>query len=225
MKKNIKIIILVLCLTFFTACTPEYNLDIKNGKVNETLIIGNVEDKYNASSFNNYYAILDEQKMYKQTFNNHTATYNYEYSFSKYNESNMVKSCYESFHLIEENDYYVLQTGLKFDCLSIQLGDYYSVGYDKLKVNIKVVDYEVLENNADSINGNTYSWIIDKTNYTNKPIILRFKENKKIIKKEEKKSKDNSNIYIFISIIIGMIIIGMIIGIYVLSLNKKHNKI
>jgi hypothetical protein len=214
MKK--KTILLIFIILFFTGCTPNYNIVIDDSLITEELIIPENDDHY-AERFSNLYSIVDKKKQYDFSVSENSAVFKYVYSFDEFNESNIIKSCYESFHLIKENDYYVLQTGLNFNCYPLQISDYEFVEFDELKINIKIVNYEVLENNADYINKNVYSWVINKNNYTNKPIIIKIKE------KEDKKT---NNIYLVVgSIILLICLIGLIIYIFINSLKNKNNKI
>lgn len=218
-KKYILIIILVLLLT---GCTPEYNLEIKSGRIIEKLIISQIPSNYTSSDFKSMLANPKDNKFYNKSFDNNVATYQYIYDFDNVSESNILNSCYNAFKFYEQNEYYVLQTGSKFNCYPYQINDFMFAEYERLNIKIKIDGYQVIENNADSIDGNIYIWVINEKNYNNKSIFLKFKRIK---------NYDNEKIESKVSLPIIIIILGILIFIvifavfYALNLNKKRNKL
>lgn len=226
MNKKIKLFICILLTVLVTGCTPEYNLEFKDGKVYETLKISNVPNKYNKSNFNPHPAIPTENKLYKVAFSNQIASYSYDYKFNEFYKSNMLKTCYNAHNLVKDGDAYLFQTGNKFMCYPYQEGDFNLYRYSKLVIKIKMTNYDVIENNADKVSNNTYIWYIDEKNFSSKIISIKFKEmEKQEIVVEQKIEKKSFNLFIIV-IIVGIIIaIAIILILYALNLNKKRNKL
>ena len=98
---------------------------------------------------------------------------------------------------------------------------------------------KVTFNNADSINGNTYTWKITKDNYDDKSISLAMQsiqdyKNDKALEEEERKSQaqkrkmeKQKQVTIKTLGIIGIVflIVAMILVIAILIKNRKENKI
>lgn len=227
MKNKFRYLLVIFLLLFITGCTSEYNITIEDEKVKEELIVQDVDNFY-IDKFDNLLAIPTENKYYNVVKTDNKVKFSYTYNFDNYKDSNIVKNCYEALQIYKENDYYVLQSGLTFNCNSIQISDFEKVDFTTLNVNIKINNYEVLESNADFINQNVYTWNINNNNYSNKPIIIKFK---KIVSdnKESKKEKNNNKNLFDISklfLILGIIIILVIIlVINIFKLNQKRNKI
>lgn len=100
--------------------------------------------------------------------------------------------------------------------------DSYSLIYDTIKVNIHI-PFKVVDHNADSVQGNTYTWNINK-NSDLKNIKISYNEeqlkNKSVI-------KINNNIFnINYGIIAGsvIIVVVLLIVLIVYMNNKRHNK-
>lgn len=85
-----------------------------------------------------------------------------------------------------------------------------------------VTDYKVIQNNADTVNGNEYTWVIRKDNYGIKDIIIKLDTTKKITDNQRLSSDESNKVINKILIAIGGIVaIGaIIIGIKVLKSNK-----
>lgn len=218
-KRNILILILVLLIT---GCTPEYNLEIKFGKISEKLVISQIPSNYTSNNFKSTLSIPEDNEFYNISFNNNIATYQYNYDFDNISESNMINSCYNAFNFYKENDYYVLHTGSEFTCYPYQINDFMFAEYNELNIKIKFDGYQILENNADSVEENTYKWTINKNNYNNKSIFLKFK---KIYTSETQQSQSGVNPLIIFIILGIIIVIVILILIYALNLNKKRNKL
>ena len=86
--------------------------------------------------------------------------------------------------------------------------------FDSLTINIKT-DLEVVENNADKVDGNTYTWVINENNYQNHPIQMRIK----------KGTDKGFNFWIIIIVIIVLLLIIAIFAYNTYLKNKKRNKI
>jgi len=225
MKNKIYYIVGILVLLLFTGCTPEYNLEINNGMINEELKISGYDEEQKEIFFLPQYASTDHTKDYKQKESTDSVSYSYRFSFKNFLNSNMAKSCYDALLLYKEDDHYVLHTGSEFECMPYQVSDTTFLEYDNINISIKFVDYDVLENNADSVNGNVYTWTINKDNNNDKTILVKFKSNKTNTENQEKSNKFDLN-PMYIAIAIGILaILVLFILLYVSMVNKKRNKI
>ena len=85
-----------------------------------------------------------------------------------------------------------------------------------------VTDYKVIQNNADTVNGNEYTWVIRKDNYGIKEIIIKLDQTKKITDNQRLSSSESNKVINIVLIAIGGIVaLGVIIiGIKVLKSNK-----
>lgn len=235
MKKRI-LIILALLLT--TGCTCEYNLTIDGNTYKEEIIIlgetsneiSNFENEWKIPVDKEEYEIssssdteyIPEGNIYKYNLFSNQIKFNYDFSNNNYNKSTAVYNCYNKLTLVNHNNSLVLSTSQKNSCFE----KYPTI--NTLQINIKV-DRKVISNNADSINGNTYTWNITKENANNKSINLVMEDNiKEIIDNEpldEKPSKEKKNdytLYIFLIIILIIIYLGYK---WFLKFKEKNNNI
>ena len=85
-----------------------------------------------------------------------------------------------------------------------------------------VTDYKVIQNNADTVNGNEYTWVIRKDNYGIKEIIIKLDQTKKITDNQRLSSSESNKVINIVLIAIGgIVVLGVIIiGIKVLKSNK-----
>lgn len=119
------------------------------------------------------------------------------------NNSNAVLSVCDNYIVSKDNKIISLNaSGFKI------FESYYDM--DELTINI-TTDYEVISNNADSVNKNVYTWVINEDNYNDKLVSIELKTGNII--------KDN---YLIILLII--IILALTIFIYVFyNMIKKKN--
>lgn len=99
----------------------------------------------------------------------------------------------------------------------------YSLLYDDITVNI-TIPFEVTSNNADKVNGNTYTWNIKKdSDY--KTIEFSYKEGNKKDEVNINVNNETYNIHYGVIIVIGFVIIIGSIVLFVYINNKKNNVI
>ena len=99
----------------------------------------------------------------------------------------------------------------------------YSLLYDDITVNI-TIPFEVTSNNADKVNGNTYTWNIKKdADY--KTIKFSYKEGSKKDEVNINVNNETYNIHYGVIIVIGLVIIIGSIVLFVYIKNKKNNAI
>ena len=140
---------------------------------------------------------------------------NYKFNLENYQNSKSVYNCYKYFNVSNTDDTYTISTSKDFLCFN---EDYPLL--EQVNVNI-TTKYKVLETNATIIDGDTYSWVINKTNAENSQIIIKF-QTKSDNMFADIINEDNK----FLILIIGMLgVIGIIIVSYVYLKSRKNNKI
>lgn len=243
MKKRILILMIILLLT--TGCTCEYNLTIEeNSYKEEIIIIGSTSDEI--SSFNNKWEIpINKEEynninlepdsnggftgeIYNYKLNNSRLTFNYNFNRSQYINSTAVSNCYDMLTITNSNNRTVISTSSNNKCFENH------PPLNNIKIRIKV-DKPVISNNADSINGNTYIWNINKSNANEKSINLilgnqnnESNENSNPNNSNNNINKNNNNIfdryilYIFIAILVIIIYFGYK---WFINMKDKNNDI
>ncbi len=216
--KNRIIIVCLILLT--TGCTCQYNLNIKNDKIHESIvsiidnseipasddlrIMGDIEidDQIKPFIENDQFPFMDNQniKYHKKVLEKDdttTVTLNYDYKFDEYKKSKAY-NCFEKKVFYENNGVHNLNLSGKFYC-------FYG---DEITINVKT-DYIVKSNNADRVENGVYTWIIGEKNSNNANIEFSF---------TDRKTEFN---YVIILVIITLsIAVGFMILSYV---RKKYN--
>lgn len=170
-----KIIFLIAITLFLTGCSVEYNVTIDEVIQESVSINENID--WNAPAF------IDEQgasetnekieglEYYDIENNGFSTTYKYDFTFNNYSRSRAINTCLKSVSLSEINNEYLLNTSGYFSCM-----DYYTEIED-IKINLTFGDnYIITANNADVVNNNILTWNINRNNYTDKYIQVRFKD-------------------------------------------------
>lgn len=207
-----------MSLLILTGCDVEYNLEIIDDNINETVSVSldnNSSNKDNIDSLIKAepYAVVNSvsQKKYDKEIikndNKVNVKFSYNYIFDGYRDSSLFNSCYDNYGLHYDDKYYYITTSEKFNCMV-----YDFVPIDNVKIKIKT-NYKVIDNNADEIKNDVYVWNINSSNADNKPI--KFVFDKKTVADVKDK---NDFILIGVSIIIG---VGLIIF-GILWLVSKH---
>ncbi len=221
MVPKIKIVVVFVVLLLLTGCTINYDLTINENSIDEK-ISGNVnKSEYQLSdedtSPNLFYTLINGDvpalvvgdDLYKKDISELEDKLNYNYSYTynnNFDKSRIINSCFEN-HIISETDkYYHIELSGKFYCL-------YS---DKININV-TSNYEVIDNNADKINGNKYVWTIDNSNGVD--ILLTISKEEKY--EEPVKAKMFSTFQI-----VGLIVFALLTIItYILYKRKNSGKI
>lgn len=140
-------------------------------------------------------------------------SYQNKFSYSKYNQLKKLpgaNTCYQYFSVIrdQEDSGFIISTSFKNLCFTT-----YS-NLEEIKIILNT-NHVVKSNNADQVDKNEYTWIIDKENSQNKTIQVNISD--EVVK---------NNNYLLIIIVFGAILI-IIFSIYlILNLkNKKANQI
>lgn len=231
--KNKKIILLILVMLVFSGCSVKYNLNINEDlSVNEKIIASEnttslkiktgQEPKVAANSLYDSYKIKGVKYNISTTSNNRETTSNVSTSFKSlddyvdYFESDIIKEV----NITEKDGYITLE--YKQD---VPLTEYSSrsLVYDSIEVNL-IIPFKVTENNADKVNGNTYTWNIKKDG--------KLKDIKITFNKNETNSSKKINFFGFFEInvkysvlfICGIVLLIILILLVVYTKNKKNNR-
>lgn len=232
MKK--KILTLILLIFMVSGCSVEVNLDISDNKIKESNDITIYQNAIYTkeilrTSFRDYipiYAsdlivdtvpdqpfsdVLYYNKNTTDLGNGYRFNYSYDFDIDKYGDARTIKDGFRDYSYSYRNDIISLSTdneGL------IYFNDYPLL--EEVTVNIKT-DYLVEENNADSVNGNTYTWVFNKDSKKSIDIVI-----------DTSKSGDrvlgivNVSTVITIGVVIGIVLIILVL---LLIRNRKNNKI
>lgn len=214
-----KVILSLFLLFFLTGCTAEYKLDIDNTSVKETILINIKDSKLGLEGKNilknsKQKVFNDSSDYYIQNFNKSgnkfNINYNYVHDIDKFSGTSFIEECYPEYSIINNQDVLVINTGEEFVC-------YNKFGNEKIE-NTKIVistKLNVLNNNADKINGNRYIWNIDESNYYDKPIIMKI----------DKSNANNESTFLLGIISLIIIIVGVLIYLFVKFKRIKNNSI
>ena len=238
MKNKIFLVLLIVLLT--TGCSCEYNLTISNNNYQENIIItadneNEISDlssdwkipvdkeEYNLVGDSST-SINSNSKLYNYKVNNDMITFNHKFNEEDYSNSSAVSECYDRLNIVKQNGATILSTSLKTKCFDSQ------PGLNSIKINI-TVDKNVISNNADSHNGKTYTWYINRNNYNNKPINIALSNKIDNTSSSQITSNSSSNannianksndytLYIGL----GILLIVMIIGYLLFNKMKEKN--
>ncbi len=212
-----KIIILFMFCFILCGCSAEVNIELDRNFITEdtTLYVDendpDVISDYRAY-FRQYTPIYNDVTLtedepdeavkgvtyyeYKETKQNYGYDWNYRYKFNidDYNYSRLLKNSFKSAYIVKDTrddsiEFYTDSEGITIMKRYPQLTN--------VKVNIKT-DLLVEETNADSVNGNVYTWNFDRNNYQ-KSIYIKTSVRQKsattddTTKKEDKKKEDDDD--------------------------------
>lgn len=226
MKNLKKIILSVLLLLFASGCDAIYNVEIYNDTCKEDVTI--IEDDSNNWYDKNQYGatfkdMLDEEYNHdnyyysKKMISSESElglNYKGELSLIDYDTSSIVYRCYDYFTMAEKDESIVISTSNHNRCF-----DNYK-WLDNLTINVKT-NHKVISNNADNINGNTYTWELSK--YDNdRPIQIELSKDEYVF------NYDNEILKKFgtVAIVVGSITLLLIlVALYFYIKNKRANKI
>ena len=202
MKKYLLLIVPII----LTGCTANYTLTYENNNFNEEVIIENINDE-ELSKFDKLKAsdnFKDEKNNleYKYIDNGKTKTIKLDIGEDLV-VTKLLNYCYEDIYLINESNYFTIQTG----------GEKYCKNYD-IKVNFKT-DKNIINSNADSTNDNVLTW-----NKLDKDINIQVSKTDSIKKNKNEKNISESLRYIIVFVV--LIVVGIAtFFIYKLKNNKE----
>ncbi len=219
--KEYKLVLLIIILLSLTGCSFEYNIKVNTNTITEENVIyiantnkNNIKQEVE-SLVNNYTGPTNSLGMYEQSVveknNEFGMSYKKTYDeLTDYNHSLSFSICYDNYKLIKEKDKIVISTSKRFNCFNK-----YSE-LDDVTINIDS-RLEVESSNADEVNGNIYTWNINKSNADNKPINIVLKPN------TEQKEKQRQ-LSVVLLVISAFILLGIIVFLIRLK-GKRKNKI
>ena len=222
---------LILIIFMMCGCTAEVNLEISDSKIKESVDITFYQDAIYTkdiikASFRNYipiYArdvIVDAEedrpfpntKYYEKTEtdlgNGYRFNYSYDFNINKYEEARTIKDGFRSYNVSVDQDNGNISISTDNNGL-LYFDDYPLL--EEVKINIRT-NYLVEENNADSANGNTYTWIFDKDTKKSINMLINTSTN------------DNSANIGIVNVIFPIICIVLFVFVVLLILFQKNNK-
>lgn len=217
--------ILLLLILVVTGCSANYNLTITNESVLEDLSLSSSKseidnDIFKLATSHDLNVYNDSSEVYEMSddssLDDYIASYKYKHDISKYAGSFVLNRCFiRQNYTVNNKDYFMIETGPSFYCIDME-DDLF---VDEVRVNI-TTKLEVLDNNADVINGNVYTWIIDGSNYKNKPISIKIKKDKSVSAKTK-----NSSIFIVIIALVLVVLFGFGISYFIKYKNSVNNEL
>ena len=237
MKKYLIIIIFLLLLT---GCDVTYNITVDNN-IEELTNFYFEESDYNYdtyyddyggdnlpsysninefvdSIFNKNYLAFDgnfnNQELYNVQRINNGISLNYSYKYENFDKSSILNYCGDIVEYQAVNDIVNISV-IDFSNCFLQV---YGSHLNNLTINVKS-DLKVLENNADEVNGNVYTWKMSKVNFYDKKLNIKIK--KDIV--SNKKSTINYT-FIFVVLVILIVLVTILIF-YIFKRRKESNEI
>lgn len=175
-----KILILFLAIVFISGCEATYRIELDYDKIKEEIEV--LEDNSNYKKDISKY--LDDVIVSLSDTSSNTSGYKYDKilkedksgillsadissvkNYATY--SPVLYSCFNEKNIMITDQFLSIDTVTGFQCFD----DYENLNLINVEIKTK---YEVLKNNADSVDGQTYKWRITPDN--NKPIIININD-------------------------------------------------
>lgn len=222
-----KIIFLSLLLLILTGCDVQYELEFNDEILNETIQVTldkSMEREIEQIKNRQVYAIFNsyDQNLYNTDYNegltNFRATYTYTYQSTNFNQSLFNNNCFDAFSFVKQKNNYILSTSEGFKCMTVE---YFPI--ENLDITL-TTNHEVIETNADKVEGKKYIWEINDDNADEKEIYIKFGEVRKRNFFERIIDYINENKFIFIVVGIIVLLLGASVTTIVI-ISKKNNEI
>lgn len=215
MKKRF---LLLVILIFISGCSIQYEIEFNDTTLNETIKIGKIPSSLEEElkSYLTPYSITTEerQEFYNYKYSNEYINLDYKYNLNDYEISNTFNRCYELSNLSYDDNYYYILTSNEFKCLN-----YMEYEAEEVKINFKS-NHKIINSNADYINNNIHTWIINKNNMNNKPIEIKIEKDYK--EDNNTQIKENNS---FLVITLVAIIVVFVLFIILKIKSKKADAI
>ena len=223
--KKITYLIFLISVFSLTGCTSNFDVSIKdemiiqnvsismnNNEITKETVAKTLEDlvlnEENDSEFLGYFTIIGNKKSNPLNANINYNVNNYDFDYA-------LSFCYDNQNITYNNNILTISAN-NFNCFQK-----YNI-INNININV-TTGYKVLEHNADSVNGNTYTWNITKSSL-NKNIKLKLDTTIDEIKATEEKAQENKkNIMVIVGVAIGSLLLGLVIAMYVMY--QKNNRI
>ncbi len=237
-----KLFLVIFFIFMATGCSANYDLIINENSIEENVSITipkSVTDKatFQESISHPRVVYYDAGTYYNMNQNednsNYYVNYSYSHDINNYKDSSFLRTCYNSSGINITDNKIDISTSNEFKCINMDDGFY----MDSVTITIKT-DLTVLNSNADNVNDNTYTWIINENNYQNKPIILSIEKpetnnNQENVISAENNTNDNHladsvvndspyGLYVVLIVVIVLIIITVL---FIKHKTNKANKI
>lgn len=211
-----KILLLLITTVLLTGCTATYDITFDEDIIHDSIKVYTDSKNVNTASkekLDNFLLKIGEWERGYDYYKRELYTtdkitgyhYTYDFPYDQYDATSQIRKCYKDFTFTYDNTIN-LKTSNEFLC---------STYYKEVKnIEISITSkYQITSSNADKKTNNTHTWIINKNNYKNKPIIIEIDKNTKA--KKETPEIDLKMILIFIIFI-------LLILVYIV--NKKDLK-
>ena len=176
--------ILLLSIFLLTGCGVQYNLTINKETIDENITLSIDEQSIDERmiselTYERNSPYLNSKEYYEINSYNNGSISNYNYKFShKINDfanDKLLKWCYQNVEIKNDFAQFSINTSDIFICARQESQN----KLDYAQINI-TTDLKVVSNNADEVNGKTYTWNITKDNYLNKPIKINIEKSYQI---------------------------------------------
>lgn len=228
MKNFIKVIIILFFSICMTGCNTEATVYINSDEIEEVIYIsdnksnvydlqGNINEsiKSSVNVFEREFEYYNKEDIVVE--DNIKRKYNFKMSIDDWRDFSILRKCYDDVNIRKSNTRITVNATGEYRC---------GYMFDANNVTLNIVsDLTLYKSNADKIEGNRYTWYLNKDNYKNKSIYISYNLNEedKINQVNNSNSvKENNSIDIFIILLISILIIicGIVIYIKVKNSNK-----
>ena len=250
MQRNFKIAIILIGLIFIsTGCSATYYAEITNKSITENVSLVETSEQTYKNAYLDTYGTLDnfsEGRTYLKTYldkkidntinkyylnkdnfyrDNNVRTnqmYNTEYKYAIKNDSKELSLKNNLFinNIVRDsiivNDNNII---LHLDNMPSGLLD----EVDDLTININT-ELTVTSNNADTVDGNYYTWKIDKNNYKTKALSMYIERPQQEIKEDDSKKNNNTNTKKDNTALHILFVIGIYLAIIIFVINIFNKK-
>lgn len=216
-----KIFLLIIAILLLSGCTVEYNVNFTKDLASEKVIMNGVTyETFPVEAYKNDQGASEDAieiegiEYYDITNTTNSTDFTYDFPLARYGESNGANMCYKNVSVIKMDDNnYNMFTSNYNSCIN------YYPELEQITINLKFTnDFNITENNADKVENNTYTWIIDRNNYDNKNIEISYSFKEENGEESTNKTDSKNNILI----ILGSF--GVLIVVLIIVLNIKNKK-
>ena len=219
-----KILLLFICVFLITGCDVNYSVTINEDETfDEKITMSFVKT---TSDGNNLKIAEDnktpisvspnENKFYNSEIidkgNTYDMVYSYKHDINSVKQAYFIANCYPKLNITNSDEEIMINTGNGFACF---IGDD-GLRADSMTINL-TTELKVLDNNADKINGNTYTWIVNENNYLDKSVYFRLQ------KKPNLDVDKNNASYLMAIVVLSIVIMGFLIYLFVRYKKNKNN--
>ena len=219
-----KILLLFICVFLITGCDVNYSVTINEDETfDEKITMSFVKT---TSDGNNLKIAEDnktpisvspnENKFYNSEIidkgNTYDMVYSYKHDINSVKQAYFIANCYPKLNITNSDEEIMINTGNGFACF---IGDD-GLRADSMTINL-TTELKVLDNNADKINGNTYTWIVNENNYLDKSVYFRLQ------KKPNLDVDKNNASYLMAIVVLSIVIVGFLIYLFVRYKKNRNN--